>query len=71
MYNFPERLVLSAYVDYIETYMNDLTVDEKMLTLSELCCDGMNDPAFESVIVIDYLDKHSEKFLEDLEVRFD
>ena len=71
MYNFSERLVLSAYVDYIETFMSDLTTDEKMLTLTDLCCDGMNDRAFESMIVIDYLDKHHEKFFEDLEVRFD
>lgn len=69
MYEYHENLVLAAYSDYINTHFKDVSDNQKMEYLSDLCMDGLADPTFESLIVIDYLDKYYETFLEDMEVK--
>ena len=70
MYDFPEQLVLAAYSDHINRRMRNCDDDQKMEMLSELCLDGLNDPALESVFVLNYLDRYYETFSKDLEVKF-
>ena len=71
MYDFPEQLVLAAYSDHINRHMSDQPDDDKMEMLSELCLDGMSDPVYESMFVLDYLDRYYEKFSKDARLKFD
>jgi len=70
VYDFPEKLVLAAYSDHINRRMRNSDNDQKMEMLSELCLDGLSDPALESVFVLNYLDRYYETFSKDLEVKF-
>ena len=70
-YNYSEKLILAAYSNHINLYMNDESDDKKLELLSELCMDGMADPVRETLFVLDYLDRNYDSFLKDVEITYD